>query len=81
MSPKLLGFIFLAASDLVHAPDLLLSGPKDSHKQRAERAQHWFSSLFSAMCFWFWVICFIVDCYRVKPVLFLSYRIKKLDVY
>jgi hypothetical protein len=36
--PKLHGFVFLAASDLVHAPDSLFPGLKDSRKQRAERA-------------------------------------------
>jgi hypothetical protein len=40
VSPKLLGFIFPTASDLVHAPDSRLPGPNDSHKQRAEGAQH-----------------------------------------
>jgi hypothetical protein len=33
VSPKLLGFIFLAASDLVHAPDSLINGLKNSRKQ------------------------------------------------
>jgi hypothetical protein len=36
------------------------------------------SRLVAAMCFWFWVICFAVNCYR-KSVLFLSYRIKKFE--